>query len=236
MIKGILIDLGKTVVTNRIISFNEGLKAVYNLSNKRISFDEYYDIHLKLYEITFKYLRRFHNEMRITDYLISLNKLANLQIDLPIEEIEDIFQKNLVEEELVEGVEEALKFFYDNKIPVIAVSNSCISGRALSVELAELGVLKYFKKVISSADLYICKPRKEIYEYAMGQLKKILGDKTIKNEEVIFIGNDYNCDVLGPKNIGMRTIWFNQKGEIDQYNISDCIVKTYRELINNFEV
>lgn len=236
MIKGVLIDLGKTILTNRVISFKEGLKGVYQLSNKSISFEEYYELHLKLYEITFKYLRRFHNEMRITDYLVSLNKLANLEVNLSIEEMEDVFQKNLVDEELVEGAKEILEFFFENNIPIIAVSNSCISSRALSVELEEFGILKYFSKVISSADIYICKPRKEIYEYALGQLRKILNDKEIKNEEVIFIGNDYNCDVVGPKNVGLKTIWFNQTKEIDQYNICDCIIKTYQELINNIEI
>ena len=54
MIKGVLIDLGKTILTNRVISFKKGLKGVYQLSNKSISFEEYYELHLKLYEITFK--------------------------------------------------------------------------------------------------------------------------------------------------------------------------------------
>lgn len=234
-IKGVLIDVGKTIVTNRVLSFKNGLKAIYEISDKAISFDQFYQIHLKLHEITFAYLRRFNNEMRLTDYLIALNNLCNIKIERPIEEIEDIFQKNMVEEELIDGIVDLLEFFSSANIPVIAVSNSCISGRALSVEFAELGILKYFKKIISSADIYICKPRKEIFEYAIGQLKKITKDATIANDEIIFIGNDYNCDCIGAKNVGLKAIWFNQTNSVDTYNICDLIINSYSQLLDNLE-
>lgn len=232
MIKGVFLDLGKTVVTNRIINFKNGLKRVYDFTDKKISFDEYVNIHQKLYQVTFDYVRRVDNEMRITDYLIALNKLSNLESNKTIEELEDEFQLGLVDEELVEGIEAFLKFLEENQIPVIAVSNSCISSRALKKELDNLGILKYFKKVISSADIYIRKPRKEIFEYAIGQLKKITDDYFIKNDEVIYIGNDYNCDVIGPKNIGMRVVWLNHNNEDDHYDLADAVVSSYQELIS----
>ena len=234
MIKGVLIDLGKTVVSNRVIDFNSGLNEVYQLTDKRISFEEYLKIHKNLFEVTFNYVRRVNNEMRITDYLIALNKLANLKSDKTIEELEDAFQKGLVDEELIVGIKDLLIFFKGKNIPVIAVSNSCVSSRALSKELEEFDVLKYFKMIISSADIYIRKPRHEIFEYAISQLKKVTGDYYIKNDEVIYIGNDYQCDVIGPKNIGMRAIWFNQNQEKDEFNLADLNINSYEELLKEF--
>lgn len=232
MIKGVLIDLGKTVLTNRIIDFEKGISAIYQISDKKMNYQEYYNTHLKLYNITFKYLHRFNLEMRISDYLNSLNELTNITINKTNEEIEDIFLENIVSEELILGIEDLLKYFNSLNIPVIAVSNSCISGRALSKELEEFKILKYFKKVISSADTYVRKPKKEIFDYAVNYLKMITNDLTIKNDEIIFIGNDYECDVIGAKNIGLSTVWFNQERKDDIYNLCDINIATYNELLD----
>ena len=232
MIKGVLIDLGKTIVTNRIIDFEKAILSIYQETNKTITSEDFLKIHYKLYEITFKYLRSINNEMKITEYINSLLDITNLKTTKTIEELEDIFQKNLVDEELVDGVIELLQYFNFCKIPVIAVSNSCVSSRALMKELEELNVLKYFKKVISSADIYIRKPKKEIFDYALGQLKKITSDYTIKNDEVLFIGNDYQCDVIGGKNASLISVWFNQEQNEDVYNLCDINVNNYKELIN----
>lgn len=235
MIKGVLIDLGKTIVTNRVIDFISGLKEVYNLTDKKVSFDEYINVHQKLYEITFNYVRRVNNEMRITDYIIALNNLNNLSSDKSIEELEDAFLKGLVDEELVTGILELLDFFKKQDVNVIAVSNSCISSRALKIQLEEFNVLNYFSDVISSADIYVRKPKKEIFEYAINKLKKITNDYLIKNDEIIFIGNDYNCDVIGAKNKGLISVWFNQNNDQDIYNLADVNIKSYQELIDMFE-
>jgi HAD superfamily hydrolase (TIGR01509 family) len=42
--------------------------------------------------------------------------------------------------------------------------------------------------------------------------KKILAKMRVKAKDTVFVGDNYAHDVLGPKKIGMTTVWLNKKG------------------------
>ena len=76
---------------------------------------------------------------------------------------------------------------------------------------------------------------KEIFDYAYGRLLKI--DNTIKKEEVLFIGNDYYCDVVGSYNAGFIPVWYNENDEKkDDNSFSFFSVRNYQELISLFDL
>ena len=233
MIKAIMMDVGKTVVTNRIIDFKKALKAVYDLddSEEKIDFERYLTLNNELRKISFDYARKMASEVRIDDFLEVLNNVAGINTGLDKKELEWFFQCHLIEEELIDGVKEFLEYIKSKNIPVIAVSNSCMSSDAIGREFSEFGIRSYFKEIISSADIFIRKPRKEIFEYAFGKLLKL--NPTIKKDEVLFIGDNYLFDVVGSFNCGLVPVWFNQAREEATDNAFSFInVGSYKELID----
>lgn len=231
MIKALLMDVGKTIVTNRIIDFKKGLRAVYELDDnpKKIDFNEYLRVNNALRKVSFDIARENNSEVRIATFLETLNEITGIKSVYTGNELEWFFQCHLIEEELVQGVYDFLECARSIGLIIIAVSNSCMTSYPIKREFTEMGIDKFFSEVISSADILVRKPRKEIFDYAYGKLLKI--DKTIKKEEVLFIGNDFICDTLGSSNAGFIPVWFNEKGEsVSDNSFTFINVKSYDEL------
>ena len=232
MIKAVLMDVGKTIVTNRDIDFKRGLKAVYDLDDNpnKTDFERFFGVYQSLRRVTFDSVRKINSETRIDDFLITLCEITGINPKLEKDELQWFFQCNLIDEELIDGVIDFLKIVKENNYPLIAVSNSCMDSTTIARELKEYDILKYFNEVISSADILIRKPRKEIFDYAYGKLLKI--DNTIKRNEIIFIGDDYERDIVGSCNAGFIPVWLNHKNEKKEDNSFSFInVNSYDELI-----
>ena len=60
-------------------------------------------------------------------------------------------------------------------------------------------------KVYTSEDLRCYKPNLKFFE-------RILKDNGLTAEEVLFVGDSITDDVLGPKAVGMKTVWVDRKG------------------------
>ncbi len=60
-------------------------------------------------------------------------------------------------------------------------------------------------KVYTSEDLKCYKPNSKFF-------KQILEDNGLVAEEVLFVGDSITDDVLGPKAVGMKTVWVDRKG------------------------
>ena len=69
-------------------------------------------------------------------------------------------------------------------------------------KLKKSGLNKYFKTLTISEDIGVQKPNEKIFFHALSN-----AGAEIKNS--IMIGDNYNADVLGAKNIGMKSIYFN---------------------------
>ena len=60
-------------------------------------------------------------------------------------------------------------------------------------------------KVYTSEDLRCYKPNPKFF-------KKILEENGLVAEEVLFVGDSVTDDILGPKAVGMKTVWVDRKG------------------------
>jgi len=104
---------------------------------------------------------------------------------------------------LLEGVNKFLET-YKNTFDYYVITNSYPS---VYYVLNHLGIDKYFKKVISSSDIHMCKPNKEIFKYAI----TITGCKA---EESYFV-DDNVVNIEAANNVGMKGILLdNRKGEM----------------------
>lgn len=233
MIKGILIDLGNTILENVRFSFKKGLDKVYNfVGDKGISYSEYLNIEKEMRKTTYSLRDETGIEIKLSEYLKLLNKNAGIKVEVSFNDLESEFLKAAVKDKPIKGIEKFLEYAFFNNIPVIIVSNSTFTGRLLFQELQDFKLTTGISSLISSADVGYRKPRKEIFLKGIEELRKI---DDFEDNEICYIGNDYNIDMIGAKNTGLVPIWFNREKNMDVLNICDFIFDDYLELIDYFK-
>lgn len=70
--------------------------------------------------------------------------------------------------------------------------------------LDQFDLRRFFKVVVISGEVGWKKPSLRIFEVALSQL-------SIKPEEAVFIGDDYEVDIIGAKKVGMKTILLSKE-------------------------
>ncbi len=230
--KGVFFDLGKTLLDNYGYDQKDAMIAIYKNTSKNIPFSEVFSKYQEAHKTIFGKAKIDNSEVVLGDFLFNLLSDIGLKHNKTSNELEQIYFFEMVKYEgLIEGAKEILEWFKANNYIIIAVSNSCISSYNLLQGMNNLGIGSYFHEVISSADILIRKPRKEIFEYAITKMMKY----NVEKENMLFIGNDYKCDVIGSNEVGLKSVWFNKSREKDLNNISKLNVSNYKELINIFE-
>jgi putative hydrolase of the HAD superfamily len=66
----------------------------------------------------------------------------------------------------------------------------------------------YFKTIVVSDDIGWRKPHPNIF-------KHFLKEMNVAAAEVLFIGDDLECDVIGAQNVGMKTAWLRRTSKHD---------------------
>ncbi len=107
------------------------------------------------------------------------------------------------------------------------ISNTTIPGIYFARDLEEIGMAKYFKHSIFTADWGFRKPHSSVF-YRMLEL---LGKEAARS---IYVGDSFKNDIYGPSSIGMKTAWINPQNNPRPAEFADIIpdfeVKSVREL------
>ncbi len=74
-------------------------------------------------------------------------------------------------------------------------------------KLKNSNLISYFDQIITSEKVGFKKPNPKIFNYALSLA-------TAKADESIMIGDNFEADILGAKNVGMHTIFCEFNGEI----------------------
>ncbi|MBN1933434.1 MAG: HAD family hydrolase [Anaerolineae bacterium] len=107
------------------------------------------------------------------------------------------------------------------------VSNMMLPGKLLKAKLQEANVLAYFDHITTSSDVGFIKPHPEIFRQTLMQSK-------LRPDEVIFVGDTYQQDIVGAKRVGLKTVWLNSRHEpraMARGNPPDYEIETLGELI-----
>ncbi|MFC1731777.1 HAD family hydrolase [candidate division KSB1 bacterium] len=117
----------------------------------------------------------------------------------------------------VPGAASALSFISATKDCYVA-SNSGNSDTSLMIKaLKRMGASMYFKDYFTSVDLGFEKPDIRFF-------KAILKRINCKPIDAVMIGNNYEKDIKGAKEIGMQTVYFNEWGQIGNFDQADIII------------
>ncbi len=110
----------------------------------------------------------------------------------------------------------------------IATNADFSSREALIKALKRIDADKYFKNFFSSKEMDYEKPDKRFFLYIAGVMK-------VKPDNCIVIGNNYNKDIKGAKDAGMRSIFFNAKEIPGEYTAADKVITMMEQLIESVE-
>ena len=76
-------------------------------------------------------------------------------------------------------------------------------GNQQRQKLQRTGIAEYFTSVVISGDIGVAKPQREIFERSAEELG-------LKPNELLFIGDNPQADVLGALGAGWQSIWLNR--------------------------
>ncbi|UCG54480.1 MAG: HAD family hydrolase [Dehalococcoidia bacterium] len=122
---------------------------------------------------------------------------------------------------LFDDVLPALKQLDNNGIILGLISNI---DSDISPLFNKLGLTPLLKVVVTSLDCGYHKPQPEIFQQAASEAG-------VKVSESIYIGDQYQIDVLGAKEAGMKGILIDRNGFFDN-NTEELIMKDFYQLVD----
>ena len=228
----LIFDLFQTLLEDIRIDFNLGLKPFWEAHYKdKCSFDE-----IKAYgEELFVHMLNLHKMGLefpfVKDELpMYAEKFGGEVITMSMEE-EAEFLNRCNEERVYDGLMEMLDFFTKEEIPMFVLSNSGFRAGALRIMLDSHGIGKYFERVWSSADFGRVKPSTELFDAAIGEILNMYPNSA--KEDMLFIGDTYETDIVGAHNAGLKTVWINRKNASDVKGFATYQIKDITELWKN---
>lgn len=209
MIKVIFLDLDNTLWNHdaaqdkTIESVYDYVKVIHPISEDKDAFAKVYDhCNDKVWD-AYKKGKLDHEAVRINRFVDLLGHYHISDRDLAIKLNELYVSIYPTWTFLIEGARELLETL-KGTYPLGIITNGFPETQAVKLEKSELK--KYFTWIIYSGEVGKAKPHPEIFEYAMKEAD-------IAPQEVVFIGDDFEGDIIGAKDVGMKTIWFNSKGK-----------------------
>ena len=225
----LIFDYFETLLNSRSMDFNRGLKVFWETYYRdRCSFEE-----MKSYgEELFGELILKHNEGHEFPFVkeelpLYAEKFGGDVVSLSVEEEAD-FLMRCNDFELEPGTEDFLIKCSQKDIPMYVLSNSGFRGGALMLILNRFGIGKYFKKLWSSAEFGRIKPDREFFELAISTA--LSENPNDKREDIIFVGDMYDADVIGAHNAGIKAAWLNKKDGVDTNNLASYEASSIRGL------
>ena len=202
MIKSVLIDIDNTLL-DFFKSARKTTKILFE--QKGLPYSEHCaDTFLEINEGLWK---------RIEKKEITKEEMHGIRWKLILKELQLEYDGDIMEKDfrsilsgIAEPVDNAYEFldYLKGKYKLYAASNSSYEHQIK--RLTASNMLKYFEEIFVSERVGAIKPAFEYFEVCHSRM----GD--VKKEEIIMIGDSLTADILGGKNYGIKTVWFNPEG------------------------
>ena len=123
-----------------------------------------------------------------------------------IEKFVDIYYKPVTDQiSMIPGAVEVLEAIKESGKIIGLVSNSIFPEKFHLGEMKRFGLHKYFDFTIFSSSVGFRKPGRKIFDLALSKAG-------ISNTEAIFIGDRFDADIAGAKNVGIKSVWRTRTG------------------------
>ena len=201
MIKTVFID-----IDNTLLCFNKNATlAISKAFNKHgVGFkDEYMPEFFRINDGLWKRVEKQEITRQDIFEIRFKNVLTELGLNEHVHKAKDIekdFRAELfVLAETVDGAKDLLAYL-SRKYKIYAASNAIHDQQINRLKLA--GLYEYFSGVFVSEEIGFNKPTKEFFNACF---KK--ANATAENS--VMIGDSLTADIIGAKNVGMKTVWYN---------------------------
>ena len=229
--KMILFDYGQTLVNEKPFDGVKGTEAVlkyatgnkYNLSAEEIQ-REANAINKELGR--FDPARRHLFQVEVPNHMFTKYLYESLGIEMPLSDLEmdRVFWNAAAPGEPTDGIEDFLDFLKTQGIRTGVISNISYCGEAVAERISGILPKHEFEFILATSEYLYRKPNKRIFELALRKAD-------LKPEDVWYIGDQYECDVMGAKSAGIFPVWYI--GAIDlPYEEKEgvLVAKSWKEL------
>ncbi|MER3445707.1 MAG: hypothetical protein C4291_02215 [Candidatus Dadabacteria bacterium] len=170
--------------------------------------------------------REFHNRKRFELMISKMNPQAVYHSERLIDEMVLVHMEEIANAmEFPEENRDTLNTL-KNKYRLAIISNFDHASTAYGI-LERFDIRSLFEKVFISIEVGWRKPKADIFFIALNSLK-------ILPEEAIFVGDNFEADIVGSKAVGMDAVWINKDREPLGERISkpDYIVSRFADIKN----
>ncbi len=203
MIKNIFFDLDDTIFNFHIAEKTALIKTLrfLGIEPKEQTLARYSELNLMQWKLLEKG-EITRAEVKVRRYQLLFDELG---VDCSAAEAAAYYEKQLsIGHWFMEGAEELLQKTY-NKYNLYVVSNGTATVQHGRIKSS--GIEKYFKGIFISQEIGFNKPRPEFFEGCFAKIENF------EREETIIVGDSLSSDILGGKNVGIKTVWFNPQKE-----------------------
>lgn len=210
MIKAVIID-----IDNTLLDFDKSSNKAIELAHKAQNLDFNERILQEFLRITSKFWARIEKGEINRQYLYKerwKEVYSNLNINADGPKTEALYRKFLYDCAYeIEGAKEILEYL-SKKYLVCVASNAPFYQQV--ARLKKIGFSKYIKYVFTSEEVGADKPSAKFFDVCFSRLSPILPF------ESVMIGDSLSADILGGKNYGLKTIWFDIKNTLNDMGIT----------------
>ncbi|RFU64693.1 HAD family hydrolase [Peribacillus glennii] len=125
--------------------------------------------------------------------------------------------------EEITGMKEALEIISRNYICCVASNAGDSNAELMGVALNRVNIRKYFRHLFTSCELGVSKPNLNFFN-------KIVKKLSLRPEECIMVGNDYEKDIVPAKAVGIHTIFFTKESNNAIINDADYLINSMNKL------
>ncbi len=170
--------------------------------------------------------RRHLFQIEVPNFMFAnyLYESCGIELSIKGEELDRVFWDAAAPGTPTEGIEEFLEFLEHHNIRTGVISNIAYSRKVVEERIAHCIPNHTFEFILTSSAYLYRKPHRRIFEVA---LKKA----GLPPEEVWYIGDQYECDIVGAAGAGLFPVWYiGALQEADTKKREVLTVESWREL------
>lgn len=143
----------------------------------------------------------FQVEVHNNPFNAYLYESQGIKLSLLYDQIEKIFWDAAAPGIPTDGIEDFLQFLKAQGIRTGVISNISFSGKVLKERIDRLLPDNEFEFIIASSEYVFRKPNRRIFELALEKAG-------LKADQVWYIGDQYECDIVGAEEAGLFPVWY----------------------------
>lgn len=206
--KMILFDYGQTLLNEEYFDGVKGTEAVlkyatknkYNLTAQQVQ-EAANEINGELGRFRPESHHLYQVEVPNSMFCPFLYESQGIELSLEQREIDRVFWDAASPGKPTVGIEDFLHFLKQRGIRTGVISNITYAPEVVAERINRVLPENEFEFIIATSGYLFRKPNKRIFELALEKAD-------LSPEEVWYIGDNYDCDVVGARNVGIFPVWY----------------------------